>query len=497
MKQRLLLLPLLALCLGFMPLKAQRYLSEIFSSYQMTPDVTYGANLTVITGMPGLDTLLADIYMPPASDTVTNRPVICMAHTGSFLPVPLNGQCTGTRKDSTITWMARQFAMRGFVVVNFSYRLGWNPASQAQEVRTGTLLNAAYRGIQDSWTLVRYLKMTAATQGNPYGIDPDNIIMGGAGTGGYIGFGAAYLDSYDEINLAKFIDPNTGNSLVDTSLSGDIYGEWQRPLNLPNHVGYTNSISMAFNLGGAVGDSSWVEAGEPASVSFHCPTDPFAPYDFGAVIVPTTGDFVVNVSGSRGVARRNNSFGNNDAFANAGLSDPFTMAAQANPNNQGNEGLFAFNRASPPFEGSPWDFWDTTACPAQLNASGLLTNPDMSMTKAMTYIDSVMGYLVPRIVCGTGLSECSLISAAGEELPLAAITVFPNPSNGILHVTSNVGSNVIETVNLIDLQGRKVMIQEGINSMQHSLDASNVSPGLYFMQVETRKGMLTKKVIIE
>lgn len=493
MKKSILLLPLLALCLGFMPIKAQRYLTEIFSSYQMAPDVTYGANITVITGSPALDTLMADVYMPPASDTLMERPVICMAHTGSFLPVPLNGQCTGTRKDSTITWMARQFAMRGFVVVNFSYRLGWNPAG-SQEVRTGTLLNAAYRGIQDSWTLTRWLKETVLA-GNPYGVDTTNIVMGGAGTGGYIGFGAAYLDSYDEINLVKFLDPNNGNSYVDTSLSGDIYGEWQRPLNVPNHLGHTNEISMAFNLGGAVGDSSWVEAGEPASVSFACPTDPFAPFDFGAVIVPTTGDFVVNVSGSRGVARMNNGFGNNDGFATVGLSDPYTMAAQANANNQNNEGLFAFNR--PPPEGSPWDFWDTTACPATLNASGLQTNPDMSMMKAMTYIDTVMGYLVPRIVCGTGLAECALISSTDEELPIAALTIYPNPSNGILHVESNVGGNAILSINMIDLQGRIVMTQEGINDLQHSFEADGLSPGLYFMQVETRKGMLTKKVILE
>lgn len=494
MKKRLLLLPLLALCLGFVPLKAQRYLTEIFTSNQVMADVTYGNNLTVITGMPMPQDLLADIYMPPASDTATNRPVICMAHTGSFLPTPLNGQCTGSRKDSTIVWMAREFARRGFVVVNFSYRLGWNPASSQQEVRTGTLLNAAYRGIQDSWALVRFLKMTAA-MGNQYGIDPDNIIMGGVGTGGYIGFGAAYLDSYDEINLVKFIDPNSGNSLVDTSLSGDIYGTLARPLNNPSNLGYTNTISMAFNLGGAVGDSSWVEAGEPACVSFHCPSDPFAPFDFGAVIVPTTGDFVVNVSGSRGVARRNNSFGNNAAFANVGLSDPFTMAAQNNPNNQGNEGLFAFNR--PGLEGSPWDYWDTTACSAQLNANGLQTNPDMSTMKAMTYIDSVMGYLVPRIVCGTGLSECSLISSRGEELPIAAVTIFPNPSNGILNVTSNVGGNAILAVNMVDLQGRRIMRHEGINDLQFSMETYSVAPGLYFLQVETRKGTLTKKVILE
>ena len=42
----------------------------------------------------------------------------------------------------------------------------------------------------------------------------------------------------------------------------------------------------------------------------------------GDVIVPTTGDFVVEVMGSRTVAHYANAYGNNDVFA--GLTDDFT-----------------------------------------------------------------------------------------------------------------------------------------------------------------------------
>ena len=68
----------------------QRYLEDVFSSVIVTSDVIYGLNVTVITGAPALDTLKMDIY-EPTGDTAFVRPLILYLHTGSFLPVPLNG----------------------------------------------------------------------------------------------------------------------------------------------------------------------------------------------------------------------------------------------------------------------------------------------------------------------------------------------------------------------------------------------------------------------
>ena len=81
---------------------------------------------------------------------------------------------------------------------------------------------------------------------------------------------------------------------------------------------------MAFNLGGALADISWLEAGDVPIVSFHCYKDEYAPIDTGDVIVPTTGDFVVEVMGSRTVAHYSNAYGNNDVFVNADFTDNFT-----------------------------------------------------------------------------------------------------------------------------------------------------------------------------
>jgi Secretion system C-terminal sorting domain len=487
MKKRLLLIAMLVMA-ATMPALAQRYLSEIFSSTSTMANVVYGANITVITGQPALDSLRMDIYTP-MGDTATDRPVIFIAHTGSFLPYPVNGGCTGSRSDYNIVQTCQKFAKRGFVAVAISYRQGWNPVGN-QEVRTGTLLNAAYRGIQDIRTAARYMRLTAAN-GDPYGIDVDKFVAGGYGTGGYISLGAGYLDSYDEINLPKFLN-SQGNSFVDTTLSGNPEGTVQRPLCIPNHVGQSSSFQFIWNAGGAIGDSSWMEAGEPAVSCLHVPNDPFAPYDYGAVIVPTTGDFVVNVSGSKGVTRNADRLGIN-ATVNAGVySDAVSMAASAASG--GIDALFPYRR--PGVEAGPWEFWDTATCAATNNANSLATNPDMSQAKADAYIDSTVMFLAPRIVCALGLPGC--ISLGSAEPSLAnSVNVFPNPSVGTLNIRSQVAGASIINVELMDLNGRLVRSISGNKAMEVRMDNDDLAPGMYLVKVQTSKGIVTKKVIME
>ncbi|MDX1686030.1 MAG: hypothetical protein R3275_12400, partial [Saprospiraceae bacterium] len=66
--------------IGFTSLKSQRYLSEIFSEVNVTANVPYGANISVITGSITLDTLLCDIYTP-VGDTLGERPLAVVLHT--------------------------------------------------------------------------------------------------------------------------------------------------------------------------------------------------------------------------------------------------------------------------------------------------------------------------------------------------------------------------------------------------------------------------------
>lgn len=432
----------LGLCVA-LAAQSQRYLSEVFTDVTVTSNVVYGRNATILPIIAGVSSealpedLKMDVYQP-TGDTETNRPVILYFHTGNFLPFPLNGGTGGTKTDSTAVEICKRFARMGYVAISCDYRLGWNPLASTQAERTWFLINAAYRGVQDARTAVRYMRKSVAELGNPYNIDPEKIALWGQGTGGYISFAASTINDYvsDIASITKFTwsPQGTPQPMVISFVNGDIFGTSYgiNPTNndtlcYPNHVGYSSDVSACVNMGGAMGDISWLEPGSPPMISFHIPSDPFAPYQDGTVVVPTTQENVVDVSGSYTVQAQAYQYGNNTSFQlveSWAPGAPYTSGA--NLHNDGYYGLYPFVRpATQPFDSSPWDWWDTqfvsSVAPTN-NSNGLLTNPDMSATKARTFIDTIQAYTAPRLMCALGLPD----SPCQIEVPLndVCLTAF-------------------------------------------------------------------------
>ena len=104
-----------------------RYLDDVFSAVTVTSNVTYATNISILPMLQGLPPaptpLTCDIY-EPTGDTETDRPVIILAHTGSFLPPVLNGQPTGSKTDLSIVEQCMRWAKKGYVVVAMTNRLG-------------------------------------------------------------------------------------------------------------------------------------------------------------------------------------------------------------------------------------------------------------------------------------------------------------------------------------------------------------------------------------
>ena len=489
---------------------AQRYVSEVFSSVTKTSNITYGKNMSILSGTPDSVNLKMDVY-EPTGDTLTKRPLIVFVHTGSFLPAIFNGSPTGSRNDSATVEICTRFAKRGYVVANVDYRLGWNPASSDLDVRRGTLLCAVYRSIQDVKAAVRYFRKDAAAT-NSYKIDSNKVILGGQGSGGYIAYAYATLKDSAQIQLPKFISSTTnipygfvaGMSYVNQSMLGDFDGYGGVPqLNNPNNSpGYGNAVQFVFNLGGAMGDSSWLKAGAAPMVSFHCIKDPFAPFLNGIVYVPGTNQSVVDVSGSGVVIPKAIALGNEACFNPNNFTDAYTNAA--NMLNGGADGLYPFLTAS--YEASPWEWYDSTAtvmaCQAvgksvgyadTIYANALMTNPNMSKTKAMAYIDTVMGYVNPRIekclnLNGTGIKDLTIDNS---------VEIFPNPVAEYFTVRTNLAGNKIEKVSLMDVTGRTLLLKENINANQVTISRKNIIEGLYLVVVETPKGMQMKKLLLQ
>ena len=180
-----------------------RYLDEVYTDVTTTTNVQFGTNYNFLLGSPAPNfALKTDVYSP-TGDTETGRAAVIVLHTGNFLPKYLNQSPTGNNKDSSVVVSAELFAKRGYVAFAPAYRLGWNatttdPAT-GSDVRKGTLLTAVYRAINDTKSLVRFIKKSVAEDGNPYGIDPDKIIIYGHGSGGYVSLAYGSLDRIEEL----------------------------------------------------------------------------------------------------------------------------------------------------------------------------------------------------------------------------------------------------------------------------------------------------------
>jgi len=271
---------------------------------------------------------------------------------------------------------------------------------------------------------------------------------------------------------------------------------------------------MAFNLGGALADISWLQAGDVPIVSFHCEKDPYAPIDTGDVIVPTTGDFVVEVMGSRTVQIMQNMYNNNPYGSWSGISDDYTTAA--NTNNDGNDGLYIFKTPAPSTtsnafgqfdeeQGSPWDWWDNVTygiqaeavngvpgltSPAFFEANAILGNPNMSATNGNLYLDTIQGYLNPRMYLTLGLGTTLSIN----ELIAQTTEIYPNPANNVLNIVSyTVG---IEKINIYNVNGQLVLNKE-VNNNQKTLNISSLESGIYIIDILSENTSVKRKLIIE
>ncbi|MEM7161518.1 MAG: T9SS type A sorting domain-containing protein [Bacteroidota bacterium] len=526
--RRIFTLSLVAFMICVTQLNAQeRYVDEVFTNIDPVTTEIYGVNATVlllgVVGEAVPQPLTADIYKP-AGDTETDRPLVIYCHTGNFLPYPQNGSASGTKTDSTVVAICTRLARMGYVVASIDYRLGWNPVADTQEERTFTLINAAYRGVQDARTAIRYFKRTVAEFNNPHGIDPNKVVLFGQGTGGYISLACNSLSEYEEILLPKFFLPDGMGGfipMVIEGVNGDINGTSVGvvppgfpgfpagdTLCYPNHVGYDSDFQLCVNLGGAMGDSSWMDPGDSPMISIQTPTDPFAPYETATLIVPVTNEPVVEVSGSYDVQEIQDGFGNNAEWYNHTFIDPYSMradalqgalpASSAQLPGSGFEGLMPITRPDGSFlDSSPWDFWDPAT--NDNHATAILTNPDMSELKAQTFIDTILGYYAPR-ACITLDLGCDLqgsgITVGVEELAedMVGLQIGPNPAAEEITFTTN-SDFPIQDIYVWDIQGKLVKAHVRIANNVYVMNRDLLTSGTYIAELRfDNNAIVTKKI---
>lgn len=479
-------------------LQAQkRYLEPVFNDVSRNT-IIYGKNWTIltvpVTGGPTLQPLAADVYTP-VGDTIQGRPLMLYFHTGNFLPFPQNQSPSGTRSDSTAVNLCTKWAKMGYVVASCDYRLGWNPVATTQEERVNTLINAAYRGVQDAHSAIRYFKLNAAQ----YNIDTNKIMLFGQGTGGYISLNTGALDKYSKILTTQFppdkFKGSNGFPYVLEAINGNIeattYGIVNVPghplegdtLCVPNNLGPSSHYQFAVNIGGAIGDLSWIDENTPPTISFQSPTDPFAPYETGVVIVPGVNLNVVEVQGALLISQKMDELNLNSAFAGKDWEDDISKAAFEK--NGGLSGLFPIERpADKAADSAPWDYWSLDN---PNSAIGLQTNPDMSKEKAELYMDTIIKFSAPRACLVLNL-DCDLSGYLANKVITAkeaGVSCFPNPASGSITFLSE--KKNISGIVIFDAAGRAVKAVGNLDTQSYKMDRSALPSGHYYAQIKFGK----------
>jgi hypothetical protein len=174
---------------------------------------------------------------------------------------------------------------------------------------------------------------------------------------------------------------------------------------------------------------------------------------------------------------------------------------QANKLNKGLDGLFPIAGAA---NGSgPYEWWDTTAIKALglPNTATILKNADatnplhkvLGKSRAMLYVDSIMGYVAPRLAVSMGL-----VAAVGiDEQNLASnITIFPNPSNGKIQIVNNWTNRSMEAISIRDING-KTVFESKLTSDSVAMSNLNLKPGVYMVEIALTGGVARQKLVVQ
>lgn len=253
-----------------------RYINSIGKTIK-SETVQFGKNI-----LPSGDsmTLLMDFYYPE-NDQVDARPLIVLAHSGSFI-----GGDRAEMKDYCI-----RFAERGYVAATIDYRILGIAGGVPDSLKA---MDIAIKASHDLKGAVRWFKGSAILDGNPYNIDPEMIFIGGYSAGAVTALIAGLIDENEITN--PFI-----NSLI--AANGGLNGNTGNP----DYFGYDTEFKGIISLSGAVYDTSWIDVNDPVIYSIHGDKDDILDYEYGFATV--FGIQIIPLHGSANITKRTNNLG--------------------------------------------------------------------------------------------------------------------------------------------------------------------------------------------
>lgn len=411
-----------------------RYSGNVYTSISSTLDIPFGASKP-FNG--NTQTLTLNFY-EPANDTAGKRPLIILAHGGSFI--------AGTKDDQDVTELCERFAKKGYACASINYRLGFYPFDS-----TG-IVPALLRAVQDMKASIRFFYKDRATV-NKYKIDTNNIFIGGSSAGAITALHCAYLNKTCEIN------PYINQTTLETA--GGIEGA-------SGNQCYSTRVKGVINLCGALGKYWWIESGDVPLCSMHGTTDNTVKYGQGKA---NPGFPTLYMDGSRMIEAGIGATGVNHRF--------YTWHGAGHV----------------PYAGTSATaiaYMDTTEkfIRDYLVARLACTDPPLQLPN--TPAGTVTAYTFTP--CNTNVSMACDVSIRETENNMLLDELYPNPSSDFVTVAfRNQGEN--HRLTLTDMTG-KVIFSENTGENTYTIHKDQLAPGIYFLKTTNTRGEYSVKKIM-
>lgn len=468
-----------------------RYTNNVFTSTVKTSDIVYGNApfINTITSFNESSTTNSDLVMDiysPLGDTETQRPAIIFAHSGGFI--------NGSRNNDDMVDFCEFLAKKGYITATIDYRKGMYLIDNNVPLH-GT--RAVYRGLQDGRTAVRFLRANAAT----YGIDPDKVYFAGSSAGAFIALHAIYMNDTEK--------PTDANASSYTSLLFPYNAPDLGPIDIGNNLTFNGKPDAVISLWGAIQSPDLVTATDTTPVLLsHGIADGTVPFDigspFGYPLLPT-------VSGSKQVNDKLDVLGftNKETYFVAGEDHEFYGASNGawiTPPNAYWETIFdmstnfLWNQHKPTVNytdsssGLSVDFSDTSIGALSWlwdfgdGNTSTLQNPTHVYATSGTY--DVKLYIENDIKSWNettkSLTYASL--AIADEYSLN-FSLYPNPTNGVLNITSK---TPIDRIEIYSVLGKQVL---NTTTNLDRIDISNLGTGIYIIKAHSNNELGIKRII--
>ncbi len=451
-----------------------RYYHAVFDSIVVDTGVVYG-NAPALTFPYFSESntfnqdLLVDIYTP-YGDTLTTRPLIICAHSGSFL--------SGTRQNDDMVDFCDSLAHRGYVAASIDYRLGMNVLSTSSSIR------AVYRGLQDSRAAVRFFKEFAVQ----YGVDTNQIYLLGSSAGSFMGLQNMFMDTEAERPPETFNPPDlgcldcSGNNYAHSGKADAVVSLWGA-LKDTNLIVDTDSLplflahgtadeTVYFDVGHPFGYNGFPETYGSLPVSQQLENYGFQPetyFVFGA-----GHEFYGANNGMWGTMGPNNYW--DTIFAKVDTFYYSVHKPSASFQSTGFENVYTFFDYSTGATQWQWDFGDGSFSDKQNPVHEFLTSGRYKVTEMV--LNNLTSWDTTSVYVDIFVSV--------SENPEQQLIIYPNPVSDKILINGNYATAII-----YGADGNKL---RETHDIQH-IDVSNLPAGIYFIKLTSGKGNFTKRFI--